>query len=59
MSKNWPKLHKITHNSKKNRVSTEFLPNLVGVFPRNTHTKFETNPCNSVREEVAKVKSPR
>ena len=35
----------------KNRGSTPILTNLVGVHPRNIHTKFEANPCGS-REEV-------
>ena len=46
------KLHKITHNSMKNRGSTTILTNLVAVHPRNTHTKFEANPCSCSREEV-------
>ena len=29
----------------KNRGSTLILTNLVGVHPRNIHTKFEANPC--------------
>ena len=33
------KLHKITHNSMKNRSSAPILTNLVGVHPRNIHTK--------------------
>ena len=36
----------------KNRGSTPILTNLVGVHPRNTHTKFEANPCCGSREEV-------
>ena len=35
--KNWPKLHKITHNFLKNRGSTPILTNLVGVHPRNNY----------------------
>ena len=34
----------------KNRGSTPILPNLVGVHPRNIHTKFEANPCSGLRE---------
>ena len=49
------KLHKITHNSMKNR-STPILTNLVGVHPRNIHTKFEANPCSGSREEVENPK---
>ena len=37
------KMHKITNNSILNRGSTLNLTNLVGVHPRNTHTKFEAN----------------
>ena len=37
----------------KNRGSTPILTNLVGVHPRNIHTKFEANPC---KEEVEKTK---
>ena len=40
----------------KNRGSTTILTNLVGVHPRNIHTKFEANPCSSLREEVEKLK---
>ena len=36
----------------KNRGSTI----LVGVHPRNIHTKFQANPCSSSREEVKKKK---
>ena len=46
------KLHKITHNSKKNRGSTQILTNLVGVPPRNIYIKFEANPCSGSRDEV-------
>ena len=46
------KLHKITHNSIKNKGSTLTLTNLVGVHLRNIHTKFEGNPCSGSREEV-------
>ena len=31
-------------------------PILVGVHPRNIHTKFEANPCSGRREEVEKPK---
>ena len=40
----------------KNRGSTPILTNLVGVHPRNIHTKFEANPCSGLREEVEKLK---
>ena len=33
--------------------------NLVGVYPRNIHTKFEANPCSGSREEVKIQKSSR
>ena len=49
------KLHKITHNSMKNRGSTLILTNLVGVHPRNIHTIIEVNPCSGLREEVENV----
>ena len=39
-----------------NRGSTLILTNLVGVHPRNIHTKFEANPCSGSREEVEKNK---
>ena len=39
-----------------NRGSTPNLTNLVGVHPRNIHTKFEANPCSGSREEVKKNK---
>ena len=42
----------------KNRGSTPILTNLVGVHPRNIHTKFEANPCSGLRE-VEKLKSSR
>ena len=32
------------------------LTNLVGVHPRNIHTKCEANPCSGLREDVEKVK---
>ena len=48
------KLHKITHNSMKNSSSTPIVTNLVGVHPRNIHTKFEANPCSGSREEIKK-----
>ena len=50
-------LHKITHNSTKNRDITPISTNLVGVHPRNIRTKFEVNPYIGLREEVKKVKS--
>ena len=40
----------------KNRGSTSILINLVGVHPRNIHTKFEANPCSDLKEEVEKLK---
>ena len=40
----------------KNRGSTPILTNLVGVHPRNIHTKFKANPCSGSREEVEKQK---
>ena len=43
----------------KNRGSTPILTNLVGVHPRNIHTKLEANPCSGSREEVEKEKSLR
>ena len=43
----------------KNRGSTPILTNLVGVHPRNIHTKFEANPCSGLRGEVEKLKSSR
>ena len=39
----------------KNRGSTPILTNLVGVHLRNTHTKFEANPCSGLRGEVENV----
>ena len=38
----------------KNRGSTLILTNVVGVHPRNIHTKFEANLCSGLREEVEK-----
>ena len=43
----------------KNRGSTPILTNLIGVHPRNIHTKFEANPCNGLRGEVEKLNSSR
>ena len=43
----------------KNRGSTPILTDLVGVHPRNIHTKFEANPCSGLRGEVEKLKSSR
>ena len=34
----------------KNRGSTPILTNLVGIHPRNIHTKFEANLCSGLRE---------
>ena len=39
----------------KNRDSTLILTILVGVHPRNIHTKFESNPCSGLRGEVEKL----
>ena len=39
----------------KNRRSTLILKNLVGIHPRNIHTKLEANPCSGSRE-VEKTK---
>ena len=50
------KLHKISHNSMKNRGSNPILTNLVGVHPRNIHSEFEANPCSGSRGEVEKQK---
>ena len=36
----------------KNGGSSPILTNLVGVHPRNIHTKFEANPCGGSIEEV-------
>ena len=41
----------------RNRGSTPIFRNLVGVHPRNIHTKFETNPCNGLKEDVEKLKN--
>ena len=43
----------------KNKGSTLILTNLVGVHPRNIHTKCEANPCSGSREDVEKQKSLR
>ena len=48
-------MHKITHNSMKNRGSNPILKNLVGDHPRNIHTQFEANPCSGLRGEVENV----
>ena len=40
----------------KNMGSTLILQILVGVHPRNIHTKFEANTCSGMREEVEKLK---
>ena len=39
----------------KNRGSTLILTNLVGVHPRNIHTKFEANPCSGSEKKSKKV----
>ena len=38
---NWPKIHKITNYSTKNRNAIPDLTNVVAVHLRNYHTKFE------------------
>ena len=48
-SKNWQKMHKITHNAMKNRGSTPVLTNLVGVQTRNIHRKFEAKLCSGLK----------
>ena len=50
-----PKMHKITHNSMKNRGSTLIFTNLVEVYPNNFPTKFEANLSCGLREEAEKV----
>ena len=40
----------------KNRGSTPILTNLVGVHPRNIHTKFEANPCSGFQRRSRKTK---
>ena len=40
----------------QNRGSTTILTNLVGVHPKNIHTKCEANPCSGSRAEVEKPK---
>ena len=39
-----------------NRGSTPISTYLVGIYPRNVHTKCEANPCSGSREEVGKPK---
>ena len=39
----------------KNRGSTPILTNLVGVHPRNIHTKFEANPCSGLSRKTKNV----
>ena len=53
------KLDKIAHNTMKNMSNTPNLTNMVGVHLKNTHKKFEANPCSGLREEVKKDKSSR
>ena len=50
------KMHKITHNSMKNRGSALIFTNLVGVHPMNIHTELEANlsSCFGV-QKVKKV----
>ena len=40
----------------KNMGSTPIFANLVGVYQRNIHTKFEANLRSGLREEVEKLK---
>ena len=40
----------------ENRGSTLILTNLVGVHPRNIHTKFKANLCSGFSEEDEKQK---
>ena len=40
----------------KNKDSTLFLINLVGVHLRKIHTKFEAHPCSALRDGVKGVK---
>ena len=49
-------MHKITHNSMKNRCSTQILTKLVLVNPRNIHKQFDAHSYSDLRE-VEKVKS--
>ena len=44
------KLHKITHYSMENMGNTPILTSLVGVLPRNIHTKFEANLWIGLKE---------
>ena len=45
-------MHYITNNAISNRDSTLILTYLVGVYPRNIHTKFEANLFFGFRDEV-------
>ena len=40
---NWSNFQKVTHNSMQDSCSTPISTNLVGVHPRNIHTKFLEN----------------
>ena len=40
----------------KNRGSIPIFTNFVGVHLRNIHSKFESNLCSGLREEVEKLK---
>ena len=40
----------------KNMGSTPIFANLVGMYQRNIHTKFEANLRSGLREEVEKLK---
>ena len=43
-------MHKIVHNSMKNRSSTPIFTNLVEAHPRNIHTNFEANLRSGLRK---------
>ena len=55
-SKIWKNLYKIIHYIIKNRGNTLILTNLVGVYPRNIHTKFATNQFIRLRDSQKWVK---
>ena len=40
----------------KNWGSIPILTNLIGVHPRNVHTKFEANPCSAFKRRSRKTK---
>ena len=54
-SKNWQKIAPNYPSFHEKKDSTPILTSLVGVHPRNIHTKFEANPCSGLREEVEKL----